>query len=64
VNVSEPESVVHWMCAGALDGEAPEMVQTQRLVDLAGQQYRYVCPRCAVEITINFAPSGADDGAV
>jgi hypothetical protein len=56
VALVEPESVAHWLCPRGVGGEAPVMRIVQRRDDVAGSQRRYVCPRCEMEITVNFPP--------
>jgi hypothetical protein len=53
----EPEHVIHWLCPVGILNEAVPMVLTQRLDDSAGRQRRYVCPKCDMEITVEFPPA-------
>jgi hypothetical protein len=39
----------------------PQMVLERRVDDIAGHQRVYVCPRCEIEVSVNFPPrAGAE----
>lgn len=47
-----------------LGGTVPLMVLARSLDDLAGRQRVYVCPKCEIEVSVNYPPSSAPASGV